>query len=215
MRRHHADPTRSLSVAISVGSAADHDAAENSVFFTDLLSGRVGRRGYAAYLLRLRPVYEALERTVRAHRDDPLVAAVYDPVLERLPALDADLEYWAPGAEEVNSPALQQYRSRLAGLSWGGAVVAHHYTRYLGDLSGGQAMATLLDREFGLEGQGLAFYDFAVRIKPYKDAYRARLDDLGLDADDIARVVDEVKIAFRLNQALLDELAAESAAYRA
>ncbi|MBV5242271.1 biliverdin-producing heme oxygenase [Mycolicibacterium sp. PAM1] len=204
-----------LSVAIREGSSAEHDAAERSPFVTELLAGRVSRRGYADYLLRLRIVYQALEDAVRCRLDDPLVAAMYDPALERIPALDADLAHWAPSvSSEVDSPAAQRYRARIAELPWGGALVAHHYTRYLGDLSGGQAMARILDREFELGGKGLAFYEFELRIKPYKDGYRARLDSLGLEAGDIERVVGEVKIAFGLNQALFDELATMLPHYR-
>ncbi len=127
----------------------------------------------------------------------------------------ADLEHWAPGAtHEVESPAAQAYRDRVATASWGGALVAHHYTRYLGDLSGGQAIGKILDRTFDLGGAGLAFYEFPMRPKPYKDSYRAKLDGLSLDADEIDRAVDEVKIAFSLNQALFDELAGNMPAYR-
>jgi heme oxygenase len=197
------------------GSAAEHDAAEQSPFVAELLAGRVNKRGYADYLRRLRMIYAALEDAVRRHRNDPLVAAVYDPALERLPAIEADLAYWAPdGVGETDSPATRAYCDRLAAVTWGGALVAHHYTRYLGDLSGGQAMGRILDREFGLEGAGLAFYDFAMRIKPYKDSYRARLDGLSLSAEDIERVVAETKIAFGLNRAVFDELADNLAAYR-
>ncbi|UXA13474.1 biliverdin-producing heme oxygenase [Mycobacterium sp. SMC-8] len=208
MRPSTAETLRPLSTAIREGSAAEHDAAERSPFLSDLLSGGIGRHGYAQYLVRLRGIYDALENAVRAHRDDPLVAAVYDPALERVAALDADLDHWAPGADRtVDSAAVQRYRERISGQSWGGALVAHHYTRYLGDLSGGQAMARILDREFGLDGNGLAFYRFGFRVKPYKDHYRERLDGLSLDAADIGRVVAEVKTAFALNQAVFDELA--------
>ncbi len=210
-----AEAVRPLSVAMKEGSTAEHDAAEHSPFVSELLAGRVNGQGYADYLLRLRVVYGALEKAVRARRDDSLVAPMYDPALERLPAIDADLDHWAPGAaHEVESVAAQNYRDRIAGASWGGALVAHHYTRYLGDLSGGQIIGKLLDRTFGLGGAGLAFYEFPIRPKPYKDAYRARLDELSLDADEIARAVDEVKVAFRLNQALFDELAGNLPAYR-
>jgi heme oxygenase (biliverdin-producing, ferredoxin) len=209
------DAAQPLSVAMKEGSTAEHDAAEQSPFVSELLAGRVNGDGYADYLRRLRVVYGALEEAVRARRHDPLVAAVYDPALERLSAVDADLEHWAPGAaREVESPAAAAYRDRIASASWGGALLAHHYTRYLGDLSGGQAIGKVLDRTFGLEGAGLAFYNFPVRLKPYKDSYRARLDGLGLDADKIGRAVDEVKVAFRLNQALFDELAENLPAYR-
>jgi heme oxygenase len=210
-----AEAVRPLSVAMKEGSTAEHDAAEHSPFVSELLAGRVNARGYADYLVRLRVVYGALEEAMRARRGDQLVSAVYDPALERLAAIDADLEHWAPGAvHAVESPAAQAYRDRIAGASWGGALVAHHYTRYLGDLSGGQIVGKLLDRTFGLNGAGLAFYEFPVRAKPYKDEYRARLDELVLDADEIGCAVNEVKVAFRLNQGLFDELAGNLAAYR-
>jgi heme oxygenase len=206
---------RRFSVAMKEGSAAEHAAAEHSPYVSELLGGRINRQGYADYLLRLRMVYEALEAAVRTRHDDPLVAAVYDPALERLTAIDADLEYWAPGAaREIDSPAAAAYRDRITGSPWGGALVAHHYTRYLGDLSGGQVIGKSLNRTFGLEGAGLAFYDFPMRSKPYKDAYRSRLDNLGLDTDRIGRAVDEVRMAFNMNQALFNELAENLAAYR-
>jgi heme oxygenase len=204
-----------LSVAMKEGSSSEHDAAEQSPFVSELLAGRVNEQGYVDYLLRLRVVYSALEETVRVRRYDPVVAAVYDPELERLAAIDADLDHWAPGAaREVESPAAAVYRDRVIDTDWGGALVAHHYTRYLGDLSGGQAIGRILDRTFGLGGAGLAFYEFPVKAKPYKDTYRARLDGLDLDADEISRAVDEVKIAFGLNQSLFDELAEHLPAYR-
>lgn len=191
------------------GSAAEHDAAEQSPFMSELLAGRIGAAGYSDYLLRLRVVYAALEDAVRARRDDSMVAAVYDPALERLAAIDADLGHWLPrgAVRDVDSPAAAAYADRLGALTWGGALVAHHYTRYLGDLSGGRGIGKILDRTFDLGGAGLAFYDFPVRPKPYKDAYRARLDALCVDTGEIDRIVGEVKFAFGLNQAMFDELA--------
>ncbi|MCV7227548.1 heme oxygenase (biliverdin-producing) [Mycolicibacterium komossense] len=210
-----AEAVRPLSVAMKEGSAQEHSAAEQSPFVSELLAGRVNEQGYVDYLLRLRTVYAALEDAVRARREDPIVAAVYDPALERLTAIDQDLEHWAPGGpREVESVAAQAYRDRIIDASWGGALVAHHYTRYLGDLSGGQAIGRILDRSFELGGAGLAFYDFPMRPKPYKDSYRDRIDGLGLDADDIDRAVDEVKVAFSLNQSVFDELAGNLPAYR-
>ncbi|OBB64115.1 heme oxygenase (biliverdin-producing) [Mycobacterium sp. 852014-50255_SCH5639931] len=199
---------RRLSVAMKDGSAAEHIAAEQSPFISELLAGRVTVHGYSEYLLRLRVVYAALEDAMRAHRYDPMVAAVYDPALERLTAIDADLRHWRPdGARAIDSPAAMAYSERVRTLTWGGSLVAHHYTRYLGDLSGGRVIYKALDRTFGLRGVGLAFYEFPMRSKPYKDAYRARLDALRPGADDIDRIVDEVRLAFGLNHALLDELA--------
>ncbi len=190
------------------GSEAQHVAAEQTPFMSELVAGRITAKAYSDYLRRLRMVYAALEDTIRDHRTDPMVAAVYDPALERLDAIDADLEHWAPGdTREVDSPAAAAYSARVTGLGWGGSLVAHHYTRYLGDLSGGRIIDTVLDRTFDLGGAGLAFYKFPMRPKPYKDSYRARLDALAADSHDIDRIVDEVKLAFGLNHAMLDELA--------
>lgn len=203
---------RRLSVAMKEGSQAEHTGAEQSPFMSELITGRITAKGYSDYLLRLRMVYAALEDAMRNHRSDPMAAAVYDPALERLAALDADLEHWAPGAtRDVDSPAAAAYSERVSALAWGGSLVAHHYTRYLGDLSGGRIIDKALDRTFDLRGAGLAFYKFPMRPKPYKDAYRARLDALRADSHEIDRIVDEVKCAFGLNHAMLDELADLSA----
>ncbi|MCB0889873.1 MAG: biliverdin-producing heme oxygenase, partial [Nocardioidaceae bacterium] len=97
---------------------------------------------------------------------------------------------------------------------WGGFFVAHHYTRYLGDLSGGQAIGAILSREYGLSGSGVEFYAFPEIAKPklYKDAYRERLDALALTSEEKHAVVEEVKVAFSLNQALFAELSRSLAA---
>jgi heme oxygenase len=215
----------SLSTAMREGSKTEHEAAEGSSFMAELLEGRLTAVAYTDYLARYRGVYADMEHAVRAHAADPLVAAVADAALERLDAIDADLAHWAPGVDPsapIDSPAATAYRDRLhaaaeqASTGWGGALVAHHYTRYLGDLSGGQAIGRILDRSFDLDGDGISFYDFVEipKPKPYKDAYRARLDSLGLDTGDIARVVDEVKVVFALNQAVFVELGANLDAYR-
>lgn len=207
MRQIAVSTRRRLSVAMKEGSAAEHAAAEQSAFVTELLAGRVTAHAYAEYLLRLRVVYAALEGAIRANCGDPLVAAVYDPALERLTAIDADLQHWCPGAAwEVHSPAAAAYAERITDLTWGGALLAHHYTRYLGDLSGGRLIRNALERTFGLRGAGLAFYEFPFRSKPYKDSYRARVDALRPRGDEIDRVVDEVRLAFGLNRGLLEEL---------
>lgn len=198
-----------LSAAMRAASHQEHDAAEQSPFITELLGGELGEDAYVAYLLRLRTVYAALEEAMRHRRQDPLVAAFYDPALERLPAIEADLRCWSdamPGSSD--SPAAESYRRRLETIGSGAALLAHHYTRYLGDLSGGQVIGRTLDRTFKLGGAGLALYTFPMRPKKYKDGYRSRLDALSLQPGQVEILLSEVKLAFGLNQALLDELAA-------
>lgn len=200
-------PATSLSTLLRTGSQAEHTAAESSSFMSELLAGRVDGAGYAHYLGLLRRVYEALETTAVELADDLVAAAVIDPSIERLAAIDADLDHW--GRVEIESPATDAYVARIrASAQWGGLFVAHHYTRYLGDLSGGQAIGRIMAREFALDGVGTSFYAFPEVPKPklYKDAYRQRLDALDLDAEQRERVLDEVKAVFALNGGLFAEL---------
>ncbi len=199
-----------LSGLLRDGSRAEHEDAESSTFMSALLSGKVNAAGYACYLSMLREVYAALESVARDLADDPIASAVIDPDLDRLGAIEADLAFWAPsGVASVHSPAVEAYVARIhASASWGGLYVAHHYTRYLGDLSGGQAIGRILSRTFDLDGQGVAFYDFAAipKPKPYKDGYRARLDALSVSDVEAERILGEVRDVFGLNGALFAEL---------
>ncbi|MGH8966490.1 MAG: heme oxygenase (biliverdin-producing) [Actinomycetes bacterium] len=203
-----------LSALIRAGSRAEHSAAESSEFIERLLDGRAKREEYAAYVRRLAAIYDALESVGHAYADDPAVATVVDPLLERRDALAADLDYWAgPAWPDIplDSPATAAYVARIgeAAADWGGLYIAHHYTRYLGDLSGGQAIGRVVARTYDLPaGVGTAFYEFAAipKPKPYKDAYRSRLDSLELGEVDKQRIVSEVKLAFRLNESIFAEL---------
>ena len=202
-----------LARAMREGSRAEHVAAESAPFVADVMTGAVAPATYALYLARLREVYVALEDAVAAHRDRPELASLYDDRLLRLGAIDADLAHWATHAARdaaARSPAVAAYVDRIErATDWPELLVAHHYTRYLGDLSGGRILARRLCDAFG-PGAALAFYDFPHIEKPetYKRAYRDALDALPLDTWQRRRVVREVRAAFRLNRALLEELPA-------
>ncbi len=77
-------------------------------------------------------------------RDDPVGAPFVDDRLTRLPAIVADLEaiYGAGWRDEIApSEATATYVARLEEVcpTLGRRLrVAHHYVRYLGDLSGGR-----------------------------------------------------------------------------
>jgi heme oxygenase len=128
--------------------------------------------------------------------------------------------------------ALQADLGALAGPDWRGTVrelpatsayvelirasaehperfVAHHYTRLLGDLSGGQMIRRTLQRHYGDQVDGaLSFYDLdrLGDLSEYKDAYRQRLDDAPWDEAQRAAAVDEANRAFAANAAVFAEL---------
>ena len=150
--------------------------------------------------------------TARGLADDPIISRLFDADLERHPSLVADIADWRIGAPEEDlyeGRATAAYVDAIKATAANPVrLVAHLYTRYLGDLSGGLAIGRILDRDFARNGSGLSFYEFASIAKPkdYKDGYRAALDALPLDEAQRAEVVAEVQTAFSHNQAIFAEL---------
>ena len=57
-------------------------------------------------------------------------------------------------------------------------------------------------------------FDAIEKPKPYKDGYRARLNELAVSDAEKDAIVDEVRIAFGLNSALFIELGRNLAQYQ-
>ena len=188
----------------------EHERTERAPFVTHLMAGKVGRDTYALFLRQLVEVYRALEDD-RIIATDPVAAAFADPLLARSDALHRDLTFLHGDLWELELPVLPatvRYAARIreVAASWPGGYVAHHYTRYLGDLSGGQALAASVRRHLDLGGSdGVAFFTFdgIESIKRYKDRYRQLLDDARWDPMEQDRIVDEACVAFRHNGELL------------
>lgn len=204
-----------LSTELRARTAAAHAGAETSAFFTALATGQVTRAQTAGLAVRLLPVYEALETAARAWADDPIVGPLVVPGLERADRLRADLRALGVPASPV-SPAAAQYAARVAQVAplSRPAFVAHHYTRYLGDLSGGQVIRAALHRSLGLDAtNGASFYVFdGLRPGQVKQSYRAALDAMPLTAAEREELVAESLVAYRLNTALAAELDRETSA---
>jgi heme oxygenase len=143
---------------------------------------------------------------------DPVAGAFIDTALLRLPALSTDLEELA-GADWRDaypaSAATTEYAAAIdRASSWSGGFVAHHYTRYLGDLSGGQHIGRVAARAYDLApGRGGNFAQFDIDDPTaYREAYRVRLDEAPWDGDEQRRMIDEVHEAYRHNGAVFADL---------
>jgi heme oxygenase len=205
---------QSLSAQLREGTKQSHSMAENVGFVKCFLKGVVNKSSYSRYLTNFYYVYSALEEGFTQHQDHELVGTLYYPELWRKPSLEKDLDYFC-GPNWHNriqmSPACRVYVDRIQTLSQTDPVllIAHAYTRYIGDLSGGQILKKVARRAMGLaDGEGTAFYDFE-QIKhegKFKQQYRAALDGLDLDQATIERIVAEANYAFKLNMDLFQEL---------
>lgn len=200
-----------LSKALHDSTMVAHDQAENAAFITRLMSGEGTADGVVALLRQSLPVYEALEAACRGVGADPRLSAILDPRLDRTAALRADLAVHAAHGHacDVVVPAVSAYVDELRACeSDPAALIGHHYVRYLGDLSGGQIIKTMVRRHYGIE-EGLSFYDFEFdKPKVYKDDYRAALDTLPLGDADRDSALAAATRAFDLNHQIFLDLEA-------
>ncbi|MCX6502979.1 MAG: biliverdin-producing heme oxygenase [Microbacterium sp.] len=203
-----------FSSALRERSAGAHSGSESAGFMSDLMKGEGTRDDYVALVAQHWFIYEALESTAARMKADPIAAGFISDRLTRLPALEADLEFllgpdWRERIEPL--PTTQRYVDRInqVGATWPGGFVAHHYTRYLGDLSGGQFIGKLMARRFGFDTNGIGFYLFndIADPKAFKDTYREQLDATPWAQDEQERVIDEVLLAYRFNTELFEDLA--------
>jgi heme oxygenase len=203
------DVAPSLSAELRARTAAAHDGAEASPFFARLVAGQVCTDDVAALLARLLPVYDALEAAASGWADDPVVRPLVVPGLERAGRIRADLAALGLSRPTV-SPASAEYAARVVEVASASrpGFVAHHYTRYLGDLSGGQVMRAALQRALGLDSDnGGSFFVFeGMRPGQVKQHYRAALDALPFGDAEREELVAEALVAYRLNTALAREL---------
>ena len=188
-------------------------------FMADLLSGRGSRDDYSALLAQHFFVYQALEQAAEARADDPIAALFMSPALTRLPAIREDLRFllgddWESRVEPFETTLRYVDRIRSVAATSTGGFVAHHYTRYLGDLSGCQVIRTVVQRRFGFETNGVGFWLFSGIAKPkeFKSVYRAQLDAVGWTDAEREEVLREVAVAYRLTEAMFGDLAANAAA---
>ena len=208
-----------FSTALRERSRGAHSGSEHAGFMADLMRGQGTREDYVALVAQHWFIYEALEAAAERMKDDPIAAPFITAKLTRLPALEADLAFligddWRGRIEPLATT--RRYVARIAEVAqdWPGGFVAHHYTRYLGDLSGGQFIGRVMSRQFGFGTNGIGFYLFDEIADPaaFKDVYREQLDAAPWDAAEAERVIDEVLYAYQLNTDLFTDLAAAKAA---
>ena len=194
---------------MKLGTKESHSMAESTSFVKKFLGGVVEEENYRTLVANFYFVYRALEEQIDRNSDDPIIAPLAKMTeLKRVPALEKDLAYFYGGSWFLDvdpSDACKTYIDRILHCNME-ELVGHHYTRYLGDLSGGQILKTIAEKAMNLE-QGLDFYKFDIEDKKaYKAKYREILDNLPLTVSQQNAIIVEANFAFRLNMYMFDEL---------
>ena len=204
-----------FSQQIKEGTKKSHNAAENTKFVGSFLKGVLDPEEYRKLLTNFWYVYDTMEQRIQ-ETNDPLVNAIkkWNVDLFRTMALQEDLRYYYGPMwreKQIPSEACNTYCYRINEVAEKDPylLIAHHYTRYIGDLSGGQILKGIAQKALQPPvGEGLHFYDFP-RIedaKEWKTNYRATLDTLALSEQEINALITEANYAFRLNMYIFDEI---------
>lgn len=203
-----------LAVKLREGTKKSHTMAENVGFIKCFLKGTVEKTSYRKLVANLYFVYSAIEEEMERCKAHPVVSKIYFSELNRKQSLESDLAYYygSNWREQIKpSVAAQAYVKRIheIGQTAPELLVAHSYTRYLGDLSGGQILKGIAVRGMNLnEGEGTAFYTFdhIPDEKAFKTKYRQAMNDLAVDEATQNKIVDEANDAFGLNMKMFMEL---------
>lgn len=206
--------TSNLATKLREGTKKSHSMAENVGFVKCFLKGVVEKTSYRKLVTNLYFVYSAMEEEMEKLKDHPIVSKIYYPQLNRKNSLEQDLAYYygSNWREQIApSEAGKAYVARIREVSANNPelLVAHSYTRYLGDLSGGQILKGIAQNAMKLDdGNGTAFYEFAdiSDEKAFKNTYRQAMNDLPVDEATADRIVDEANDAFKMNMGMFNEL---------
>ena len=203
-----------LATQLREGTKKAHTMAENVGFVRCFLRGVVEKKSYRKLVANFYFIYSAMEEELEKHKDHPVVSKIYFPLLHRKASLEEDLAFYygANWREQISlSKAGKKYVDRIREISANRPelLVGHSYTRYLGDLSGGQILKTISQRAMNLAGSdGVSFYEFSAidDEKAFKASYRESLNEAPVDDATADAIVEEANDAFGINMELFQEL---------
>ena len=198
------------------GTKKSHTMAENTGFVACFLKGVVEKTSYRRLISDLYFVYKAMEEEIErlVKEDHPVIKHIGFQELFRRKTLEKDLLFYY-GNNWINeitiSDSAQLYVNRIREVANQSPelLVGHHYTRYIGDLSGGQILKKIAKKALDLEGDnGLNFYEFKLieDEKEFKKSYAETLNRLPIDQYVADKIVEEANEAFLYNMKMFKEL---------
>ncbi|MDB9473189.1 heme oxygenase (biliverdin-producing) [Dolichospermum circinale] len=206
--------SNNLAMKLRVGTQQAHTNSENVGFMKCFIKGVVDKNCFIQLLSNFYFVYSELEAAIEKYKQHPVIGLIYFPELNRQSSLKQDmLFYYGNQWQETikPSPATQTYLARIQQISTHepALLLAHSYTRYLGDLSGGQMLQKIAQSALKLSGYtGTSFYNFEQipDKQAFKEKYRQALDKLPIDDTTVDKIVAEANYAFKLNMQIFQEL---------
>ena len=208
--------TVALAGQLREGTKKSHTMAENTGFVACFLKGVVEKKSYRKLISDLYFVYKAMEEEIErlVQEEHPVIKPIGFKSLFRRETLENDLKFYFGDdwQNEINiSKSAKEYVSRIHFVAQKSPelLVGHHYTRYIGDLSGGQILKKIAKKALNLEGNnGLNFYEFENidDEKKFKEEYSKTLNELPINQIIADQIIDEANKAFTYNMKMFKEL---------
>lgn len=189
-----------------------HQAAEAAPFIAQLMGGALTPLAYLDYLRALAPIYLRMESLFLANNAKEPLSYLDHRALDRASLIVEDIKYLESNLKaEAGDSALPSVASYMQLLSDDISPIrlsAHHYIRYLGDLSGGQAIARLVSRHYQIPPAGLNFYNFESigDIVFYKKRYRDFLNLIPFNESEREEFLQEVEKLYQFSREIFLDL---------
>ena len=198
------------------GTKKSHTMAENTGFVACFLKGVVEKKSYRKLISDLYFVYQAMEEEIDRllEEDHPVIKQIGFKELFRKQTLENDLKFYY-GDNWINQISISEsaklYVDRIHWVAKESPelLVGHHYTRYIGDLSGGQILKKIAKKALNLnDSNGLNFYEFNLidDEKKFKEKYTNTLNKLPIDQQIADQIIQEANEAFKYNMNMFKEL---------
>lgn len=190
---------------------SEHEASKDSDFAISIMSGRFGQKGFIEWQRALYPIYLKLENILKKNRKDPVLHIFDHRKLDRTDRIYSDLQKL--GVDPILNPSpLKTIAPYVAAIQNASdtpqRLMAYHYTRYMGDMNGGQVIARAMENICGIDKSALSCYDFSEvgDTYHYRKQYKTLLELSPWSEEEREAFIDEAKIAYARNADLFDEL---------
>lgn len=188
-----------------------HDESKDSGFAVTIMSGEWSPLAFVEWQRALFPVYNTLETILKKNRKDPILSIFDHRKLDRSERILHDLSTYDvdPIADPSPLPCVQDYVACVAATDGSTPrVLAYHYTRYMGDMIGGQVIARSMKEKYGMSEDSLTCYDFSELgdLHHYRKNYKILIELLPWSDQEREDFVDEIKTAYQINAVLFQEL---------
>ena len=189
----------------------EHEASKDSRFAKGIMSNEFGEQGFIEWQRALYPIYVELEDILKKNRKDPVLHVFDHRKLDRAERIYNDLQVLGEDPLKIPSP-LKTIPPYIAAIKKASAVpqrlMAYHYTRYMGDMNGGQVISRAMQTVCGIDKLALTCYDFSELgdVYHYRKQYKTLLELSPWTEEEKEMFIDEAKIAYSVNSNMFEEL---------